>query len=42
MHFGHANAFRQARAIGDELVVGMNMDEEIVRIKVGCFFAPAG
>jgi ethanolamine-phosphate cytidylyltransferase len=33
MHFGHANAFRQARALGDELVVGMNMDEEITRIK---------
>lgn len=29
MHYGHANALRQARALGDELVVGVNSDEEI-------------
>lgn len=29
MHYGHANALRQARALGDELVVGVMSDEEI-------------
>eukprot|EP01117_Protostelium_nocturnum_P000886 TRINITY_DN11224_c0_g1_i1.p1 TRINITY_DN11224_c0_g1~~TRINITY_DN11224_c0_g1_i1.p1 ORF type:complete len:376 (+),score=122.75 TRINITY_DN11224_c0_g1_i1:91-1218(+) len=29
MHFGHANALRQARALGDYLVVGVHSDEEI-------------
>lgn len=29
MHYGHANALRQARALGDELVVGVVSDEEI-------------
>jgi len=33
MHFGHANAFRQAKALGDVLVVGLNMDKEIVKYK---------
>jgi len=33
MHFGHANAFRQARALGDVLVVGLNMDAEILKYK---------
>ena len=32
-HYGHANALRQARALGDELIVGINMDEEIKQIK---------
>jgi ethanolamine-phosphate cytidylyltransferase len=29
MHYGHCNALRQARALGDELVVGVIGDEEI-------------
>lgn len=33
MHYGHANALRQARALGDELVVGVVSDEEIVANK---------
>ncbi|XP_059318143.1 ethanolamine-phosphate cytidylyltransferase-like [Lycium ferocissimum] len=33
MHYGHANAIRQAKALGDELVVGVVSDEEIVANK---------
>lgn len=33
MHFGHANALRQAKALGDELVVGVVSDEEIIANK---------
>ncbi|KAL0048723.1 hypothetical protein WJX82_009569 [Trebouxia sp. C0006] len=33
MHYGHANALRQARAVGDELVVGLVPDREILRCK---------
>eukprot|EP00871_Galdieria_phlegrea_P001703 jgi/Galph1/2533/GphlegSOOS_G1221.1 len=33
MHFGHANALRQAKALGDYLVVGICSDEEIIRHK---------
>ncbi|KAA8492235.1 Ethanolamine-phosphate cytidylyltransferase [Porphyridium purpureum] len=33
MHFGHANALRQARMLGDELVVGIVPDHEIVLAK---------
>ncbi|KAL3001968.1 hypothetical protein AAZX31_08G028100 [Glycine max] len=33
MHYGHANALRQAKALGDELVVGLVSDEEIVANK---------
>lgn len=29
MHYGHANALRQARMLGDELVVGLISDDEI-------------
>lgn len=29
MHYGHANALRQARMLGDELVVGLISDVEI-------------
>ncbi|XP_019196070.1 PREDICTED: ethanolamine-phosphate cytidylyltransferase-like [Ipomoea nil] len=29
MHYGHCNALRQARALGDQLVVGVVSDEEI-------------
>lgn len=29
MHYGHANALRQAKSLGDELVVGVVSDEEI-------------
>ena len=32
-HFGHANALRQAKACGDELVVGLVPDAEILRCK---------
>lgn len=33
MHYGHANALRQARALGDQLVVGINSDDEIRKNK---------
>lgn len=33
MHYGHANALRQAKSLGDELVVGVVSDEEIVKNK---------
>ncbi|KVH93616.1 ethanolamine-phosphate cytidylyltransferase-like [Cynara cardunculus var. scolymus] len=33
MHYGHANALRQAKALGDELVVGLVSDEEIINNK---------
>ncbi|KAL4564454.1 hypothetical protein LXL04_028518 [Taraxacum kok-saghyz] len=33
MHYGHANALRQAKALGDELVVGLVSDEEIITNK---------
>ncbi|KAG2485043.1 hypothetical protein HYH03_016142 [Edaphochlamys debaryana] len=33
MHYGHANALRQAKALGDELVVGLINDAEILRCK---------
>jgi ethanolamine-phosphate cytidylyltransferase len=33
MHYGHANALRQAKALGDELVVGVISDEEIIANK---------
>jgi cytidyltransferase-like protein len=33
MHYGHANALRQAKALGDVLVVGLIPDAEILRCK---------
>ena len=33
LHFGHTNAIRQARVLGDELFVGCHSDEEIKRYK---------
>jgi len=33
MHFGHANAFRQARLLGDRLIVGVNSDVSISECK---------
>lgn len=33
MHYGHANALRQAKALGDQLVVGLIPDSEILRCK---------
>eukprot|EP00698_Gefionella_okellyi_P018303 TRINITY_DN5470_c0_g1_i1.p1 TRINITY_DN5470_c0_g1~~TRINITY_DN5470_c0_g1_i1.p1 ORF type:complete len:399 (+),score=122.53 TRINITY_DN5470_c0_g1_i1:70-1266(+) len=33
MHFGHANALRQAKALGDVLVVGVHSDLEILHHK---------
>jgi len=32
-HFGHMNAFRQARALGDYLIVGVNSDESVAKSK---------
>ncbi|KAJ1853601.1 choline phosphate cytidylyltransferase [Coemansia sp. RSA 1822] len=36
MHFGHANALRQARAMGDYLVVGVHSDAEVEQNKGPC------
>jgi ethanolamine-phosphate cytidylyltransferase len=33
VHFGHANSLRQAKALGDFLVVGIHNDEEITKHK---------
>ncbi|CAD7705239.1 unnamed protein product [Ostreobium quekettii] len=33
MHYGHANALRQAKVLGDELVVGLIPDSEVERCK---------
>ena len=33
MHYGHANALRQAKLLGNQLVVGVVSDEEIVANK---------
>ena len=33
MHYGHANALRQAKAMGDYLVVGVHSDKEILKNK---------
>lgn len=33
MHYGHCNALRQARALGDQLVVGVVSDDEITANK---------
>lgn len=33
MHYGHANALRQARMLGDQLVVGLISDDEIRQAK---------
>merc|ERR1719244_2446865 len=33
VHFGHANSLRQAKAMGDVLVVGVHSDEEIAANK---------
>lgn len=33
VHFGHANACRQAKALGDHLIVGVHSDEEITKHK---------
>ncbi|CAM9720686.1 unnamed protein product [Phaeothamnion confervicola] len=33
MHYGHMNAFRQGRALGTVLVVGVNSDESITQCK---------
>ncbi|KAL6659060.1 hypothetical protein ACP70R_003100 [Stipagrostis hirtigluma subsp. patula] len=33
MHYGHANALRQAKVLGDQLIVGVVSDEEIVANK---------
>ncbi|XP_055382017.1 ethanolamine-phosphate cytidylyltransferase isoform X1 [Condylostylus longicornis] len=33
VHFGHANSLRQAKALGDKLIVGVHTDEEITKHK---------
>jgi len=33
VHFGHANACRQSKALGDHLIVGVHSDEEITKHK---------
>jgi len=33
VHFGHANQIRQAKAMGDVLIVGVHSDEEVTRNK---------
>lgn len=33
VHFGHANSLRQAKALGDYLIVGVHTDEEISKHK---------
>ncbi|CAG9864346.1 unnamed protein product [Phyllotreta striolata] len=33
VHFGHANSLRQAKALGDRLIVGVHTDEEIMKHK---------
>jgi len=33
MHFGHANSLRQAKTLGDYLIVGVHSDEEITKNK---------
>ena len=33
MHYGHMNAFRQGRACGNYLIVGVNSDESITECK---------
>eukprot|EP00210_Caulerpa_lentillifera_P007503 g7169.t1 len=35
MHYGHANALRQAKGVGDELIVGLVPDHEVEKYK-GC------
>lgn len=32
-HFGHANAIRQAKALGDKLIVGVHSDADILKCK---------
>ena len=34
VHFGHANALRQAKQLGTKLIVGVHSDEEIAKHKV--------
>eukprot|EP01041_Mallomonas_annulata_P005193 gene5193-10385_t len=33
MHYGHMNAFRQARALGTYLIIGVNSNESIIKCK---------
>ena len=40
VHFGHANSLRQAKAMGDYLVVGVHTDEEITQHKVSTYPPP--
>ena len=34
VHFGHANALRQAKQLGTKLIVGVHSDQEIAKHKV--------
>lgn len=33
VHFGHANSLRQAKALGQKLIVGVHNDDEIAKHK---------
>lgn len=33
VHFGHANSLRQAKALGDKVIVGIHTDAEIAKHK---------
>ena len=42
VHFGHANSLRQAKAMGDYLIVGVHTDEEITKHKGPPVFTEVG
>ena len=41
MHYGHMNAFRQAKALGTKLIVGMNSDESMYVYIYACEYVSA-